>query len=298
MKTALPALLLAAVMAAPSAVAQFPAMRGAPGAAAPQIAPQDLPYTNNIAENPGFEKGLASDPEKGWVERIKNNAEAKCAFVPPNAGFKAFEGKKALHLKIKSPVKFQPKFLNDPNWGAFVASANNGKGASLAGVSQKFPVVPGRLYALRLRWRSEGLHKTNVDPGPDRGISQFEIDGTWLPAKGKKMEASGQFKAKPFTTDASEWTTFAMPDLVAAAAQAAKTKKMPNVAFIRPPKDAAFLMLNLKLNCCAPNVKPEVWIDQFELAEIDLDELKAALLPSLPAAAAQAAAAAGAAKAR
>ena len=82
------------------------------------------------------------------------------------------------------------------------------------------------------------------------------------------------------------------------AAQAAKTKKMPNVAFIRPPKDAAFLMLNLKLNCCAPNVKPEVWIDQFELAEIDLDELKAALLPSLPAAAAQAAAAAGAAKAR
>lgn len=271
----------ASVFAASPVFAQFPA-QGFPGATFGQqaqlaVAPQDLPYTNNLVSNPGFEKGLGDDPAKGWASRIKNDAETKAATIMPNAGFQAFEGKKALHLKIKSPVKFPSKFLDDPNYGTFLQTANKGKGPNAATVLQTVPVTPGKLYALRFRWRGSELRKPSVDPGPERGYAQFEFKGTWVPAKGKKPETLPQVKMPPIWTDSAEWKTVALPDLAAAAMVALKTKKPPQPAFIRAPQDVSAITLSLSLTSCTPGLKPEIWVDRFEFAEVEPEALKAAL---------------------
>ncbi len=293
--TGLSAVILA--FAAAQAQAQFPGR----GPALPEIPLEDLPYTNNIAKNPSFEKGLEENPLEGWVLRAVNGGDAKCAFLPANSTIKPFDGKKALHLRCKSPVKFSPKIAADPDWGAFIHGANGGKGAATASVTQRFPVVPGKLYAMRFRYvGGEDFSKMEINPGPDRGYCRLTVKANWIPEKGKKFETAqtgiilqSPSPAAQISKPTTEWTTWAMPVIpspteVAAAAEKAKAQKKPykppTPKFLKAPENAAFATVTISLECLKEKVKPEVFVDKFEFAEVTL--------PQNPAAAAAAAAAA------
>ena len=261
-------LLLAILCAAPaSALAQWfgqpPAVPAAP--AAPAVAPEDVPYTNNIVANPGFEKGFEKDSKSGWTFSGVNGVEAKFETAAPNKPVAPFEGKKSLRIFVKDAVKIPTKALKGP-WDEFKRSANDGKGSAKGSLVQLVPVRPGATYALRFRWRASGLYSHNA-PGPDRGLVHMNIRTVWCDKSGRGMWNDDSAKLCPseqIITDSAEWATFSWPKLTGPQELPRPTR---NRTLFTAPNNAAYLRIEISLECLRPKVKPEIWLDQFELAE-------------------------------
>ena len=242
------------------ALAQGP---GAPAGSA--IPAADLPYTNNLVLNPGFERGFERDAKKGWEVFVANGMEAKCETAAPNRPDQPFEGRKALHMFVKNTVKYSNKELNG-YWETFERAGNDGKGPPKATVRQYVAVRPGATYALRFRWRSSGLY-ANALPGPDRGLVELRIRAVWCDenCRGITSDPLAQFcPAENVKVDSEEWATYAWPNL-SGTKNPHETPK-PKRLFTAPAQ-AAYMRIDLQFVCMRAKVKPHVWIDQVELAE-------------------------------
>lgn len=259
------------------------------GAAAPAVAVSDIPYTNNVVENAGFEKGLDKDPRKGWMEREGEGAEVKIVSAPQGAPASELppDGKKALKLAVKKPRKFSNKQLNG-DYAAFVAVQ-----PVAAGVTQIVKVKPGAKYALRYSWRGVDFYPTVTAAGPGRGqmnatVAIVWLDSTMRPIPKDKLEAAAyafesnlaKATAAAMKDGSDGWKTFAYPAIPTPEEVVAKKKKIPS--FPAAPKGAAFARIAIGLSSKSPTAKPELWIDKFEFSEVPPVPVP---LPEAPAAA-------------
>lgn len=256
---------LVLAMAAAQSFAQFgPARVPAKAPAGPKIAEADIPYTNNVAANPGFEQKLVEDQKKGWFFSGTKDVEAKCVAFPPNSSEKPFEGNKAFQMVVKKPPKYSGKELNG-SWEAFL-KAEQAKGI----LRQMVPVKAGKRYAIRFRWKSSGLCADDPRPGPERGGASLSVTFAWRDKDGKAITEESDLLALNSSrlvarSDPDGWATYALPAIPSAADIAAKKKKPP--VFATPPKGATHLLVVATLNSHKAKVRPEFWLDQFEVAE-------------------------------
>lgn len=257
----------------------------------PTVAVADIPYTNNVVENAGFEKGFDKDPRKGWMEREGEGAEAKIVAHQPNnpSSVEPAEGRKALKLAVKKPARYSPKQLNG-DWATFIAVP-----PVSAGATQIVEVKPGAKYALRYRWRGTGFFQTDTIPGPNRGQMNTSVAIQWLgsnmrPLPKDKMEDS-EFSfqqhfalttGKAMQDGSEEWKTFAYPAFPKPEEVAAGKKKVP--AGISVPKEAKYARIVIGLTSKHPKAKPELWIDKFEFSEIPPVPVPVPAAPAAPAA--------------
>lgn len=267
MRATIPAFLLAAAFAAAALPAAAQAPAGAAPAAPPPpgaVAPEDLPYTNNVVQNPGFEKSFTTNAEKGWKDETWRGMDVDVENCPKNKPESAVDGKKALRFRVKKAVNYSYGELNGP-YDKFRKAGNDGDGPPVGRVEQHVPVRPGARYALRFRWRSDGLYFQGA-PGRDRGEVIGVFYGEWLDKRKEKIAVDSDFpppRWKKFQKDAEDkvWTTYTDPDFAELAA-----RERP-VQYFVPPPNAAFVRLVFEFTCRREKAKPEFWIDCVEFAE-------------------------------
>ena len=272
------ALFAAFVCALPAAMAQGwnqPSARSS-APAAPQIAPADIPYTNNVARDPGFEHGFEKDLRKGWVEQGTEGAEMKFISLAPNGAAKGpvapSEGRKALKIAIKKPAKYSGKQLNG-TWGEFLAVK-----PVAGGVSTLVPVKGGAEYAFKFDWCGLNFFQQETSPGPNRGLMAAGIYLTWL---GKDMKGLPKDKVeerdllilnsiaidskKVLAAGSDTWKTYAYPRIPPPEDLASGKAKRPG--FLKAPEGAAFVKVRFGLASQHNKAKPELYIDNFVWAE-------------------------------
>lgn len=241
----------------------------------PQVNLADLPYTNNVAQNPGFERGLEKDPSKGWFEQASEGAEIKMISAAPNAAAGSVQpatGRKALKIAIKKPAKYTGKQING-SWSEFLTVR-----PVAGGVSQIIPVKGGAEYALKFDWCGTGFFDQDTAAGPDRGIMTAGIYLQWL-GKDKK-NLSGEKLDKNFlhaanaimlnsqaalASGSETWKTYAFPKIPAPEDLVSGKAKKPG--FIKAPPTAAFVKIRLGLASQNAKARPALYIDNFVWAE-------------------------------
>lgn len=258
-----------AVLVAALAFAELPAaaQMPAPGPAAPPpgaVAEEDLPYTNNIVQNPGFEKSFASSVDKGWKDETWRGMDVDLENCPKNKQESAPDGKKALRFHVKKPVDYTYGELNGP-YDKFRKAGNEGDGPPVGRVEQYVPVRPGARYALRFRWRSEGLYYEGA-PGKNRGEVVGVFYGEWHDKRKEKIAADSSFPAPrwhKFQKDPKEpgWETYTDPNFADLA-----SRDRP-VQYFVPPPNAEYVRLVFEFHCRREKVRPEFWVDCVEFAE-------------------------------
>ena len=102
--------------------------------------PVELPLGRNLLRNGGFEEPFAADREHGWaVQEVQNGGRASLTTEVAHTGTQAL-------LLESDPVTFAPESYNLPDYGAFLKSANGGKGGGGVVVCQTVPVIAGRSF--------------------------------------------------------------------------------------------------------------------------------------------------------
>lgn len=213
----------------------------------------ELPLGLNMLSNGDFEGSLASSPSTGWtVTTVRNEAEAEIVPESPHSG------KSSLRLRVVKPVEYTPEASKDSDYGNFIKSANGGTGGAYARVDQEIPIQGGKSYALKIRYRTEGLKnevKVKKGDAEERGGGFLQVWLYWVGAKegeGKHICVSNEQQ----NTD--EWKVF---DNAQSAYQA--------VALPYPaPASATTARLAISVNATAPGITPVIHIDDVELVEV------------------------------
>ncbi|HEY3378051.1 MAG TPA: hypothetical protein VGL77_11220 [Armatimonadota bacterium] len=138
----------------------------------------EMPLGENLLKNGGFEEPFAADAENGWVAmELRNGAKASLS------NDLAHSGKQSLLLESE-PVTFAPESYNLADYGAFLKSANGGKGGSGVVVTQRIAVTPGKKYWVKAHYRALNMsdgEKKNAGAG--RGYIALSMSINWLGAK-------------------------------------------------------------------------------------------------------------------
>ena len=144
----------------------------------------EFPLGPNLLKNGDFEQPLAATPDQGWA--VTNSHSGGTAAISEGLGY---SGSHALLLRQTAPVAFTPEAYALPDYGAFIASANGGKGGGHVEVCQRVPVVAGRKYALRFHVRTLGFPGgENRNPGSNRGYVSLQ---TWVGWEGAGKSSLG-----------------------------------------------------------------------------------------------------------
>ena len=217
----------------------------------------ELPLGRNMVRNGGFEGGLAASPNDGWtVTTVRNDAEAEIVPESPHSG------KSSLRLRVVKPVEYTPEASKEADYGAFIKSANGGTGGAYARVDQEIPIQGGKSYALKIRYRSEGLkNEVKVKKGDteERGGGFFQV---WLYWVGAKEGEAKHIWVSNEQQNTEEWKTLDN------AQTSYHTVSLPYPA----PAGATAAKLAVSVNATAPGITPVIHIDDVELVEAPASE--------------------------
>ena len=205
------------------------------------------PLGVNQLKDGDFETGFIKDDTQGWVLEIaKEGAEAKLDKI-------AFSGQKSLLIAVTTPVKFTGDALKAKAWSDFVRAANGGKGGAHVSIKQQIPLEAGRQYRVRLHVRAEDQRRENRHPGSKRGYSAAIIYVFFKDAAGKH---TGTTALARLDKNSNEWVT--INDMTNTNARVG--------SLLTPPKGTVKAIVSFKYSCCAPDIKPKLWVDRFEIA--------------------------------
>jgi outer membrane protein assembly factor BamB len=137
----------------------------------------EMPLGRNLLRNSSFAEPLTKNMADGWqLEFAQNGATARIV----DGGR---SGRRALLLEETQPTVFEDKAYNLEDYGAFINSANGGKGPAHVSVAQRVPVQPGHKYTLRMWYHCDGMVDERKDKGHPRGYNAF---GPWVYWAGAK----------------------------------------------------------------------------------------------------------------
>ena len=207
------------------------------------------PLGVNLLKNGSFERDFVKDAREGWLFEVAQNG-ATATFD----GQVAFAGRRSLLLE--SPlVEFSEEAKLTPQWEDFVKAANGGKGGGHISLCQEIPVQGGKAYRSRLRFRSTDLRVESRAPGQKRGYSAAIIYVFYKAADGKSVGT--QVLAR---LDGDHWEWQTVNDLASRSeAQVGGT--------LTAPEGATSAIVSIKFTSCAPDIRPQLWIDDFEVVE-------------------------------
>jgi hypothetical protein len=159
----------------------------------------------NLLHNGTFEEPLVDskeDMDKGWyVSRAVGGSDATLSTESP------YTGHCSLLLETPIPVIFPPAEYKNPDYSAFLKSANGGRGGGDAYACQRVSVTGGHLYDFRYHFRSEDLQTELKGPGNPRGYIAFQCWIDWLcpsPHRGSRKGCGGSDYLQPTQ---HEWQT-------------------------------------------------------------------------------------------
>jgi hypothetical protein len=219
-----------------------------------------MPLGPNLIQNGGFEEALvnsAQDMAKGWfVTRAVNGNTATLSTDS------SYSGHRSLLLQAASPVVFTPEAYNNPDYGAFLSSANGGKGIGEVEVRQRVSVIPGHRYSVRFFFRSEnyaggGERKA---AGRPRGYVGFAAGIAWncpppSPNRGKQTPVANPFVNGSIARPIPDWYTVYNPQPSA-----------PPSPYTAPEGcNAADLVLDLRN---ASEDMPRFYVDDVEFVDV------------------------------
>jgi hypothetical protein len=150
-------------------------------------------------------------------------------------------------------VTFLPKSYDAPDYGAFLRSANGGKGGGGVEVVQKVPVTAGHRYSLRYRYRCEDFQAERKLPGRPRGYVAFFGRIDWLckpPKRGSSIGVASIFQSTP---DWKTVTDFRGWDM-----------STPYVA----PEGATAVQVIFGMRTMAEGRLPKFFLDDVELVDV------------------------------
>ena len=164
-----------------------------------------MPMGPNLLHNGTFEEPLVDskeDMDKGWyVSRAVGGSDATLSTESP------YTGHCSLLLETPIPVIFPPAEYKNPDYSAFLKSANGGRGGGDAYACQRVSVTGGHLYDFRYHFRSEDLQTELKGPGNPRGYIAFQCWIDWLcpsPHRGSRKGCGGSDYLQPTQ---HEWQT-------------------------------------------------------------------------------------------
>ncbi len=208
------------------------------------------PLGINLLKNGSFEQDFAQDPASGWKLEVTQNGGA--AEMVENM---AFAGKRSL-LISNTEVVFAPEALKTPKWEDFVKAANFGKGGGHVSICQFIPVVGGQAYRTRLFFRAEEVRRESRAPGNKRGYAAAILYVFYKDATGKHLGT--QVLAR---LDGDEWEWRAVNNL-------ASRSEAQVGGMMTAPVGATSAIVSFKFSSCAPDIKPRLWIDAFEISPV------------------------------
>jgi len=217
-----------------------------------------LPLGPNLLHDEGFEGAFvtsAQDMDKGWfISQAVNGNTAEMSTDAP------FSGHHSLLLEASAPVAFPAAAFNNPDYTAFMKSANGGKGFGEVQVRQRVKVTPGHQYSVRYRYRSENYIAERKSPGHPRGYVAFVDRIEWVcppssPNRGKQIPIGNQYTTNLVDRSVSDW--FTVYDLQNFAPPAPYTAPKDAVA-----ADIVFYMRN------ASDALPRFFFDNVEFVDV------------------------------
>lgn len=206
-----------------------------------------FPLGPNLLKNGDFEEPLAASPDQGWAVGAARNGGT--AAISDGAGY---SGGHSLLLQQTAPVIFTPEAYTLPDYGAFINSANGGKGSGYAEVRQRAPVVAGHKYALRFHLRTLDFPGgENKDPGPKRGYVSLMCWVNWEADAGNLWALNHQ-------DSTPEWATLT---------NARFNYYGVATPYVAPPK-ATFANIQFSLVDNAAQHLPKAYLDNVEFVEV------------------------------
>ena len=169
-----------------------------------------MPLGPNLLHNWSFEDPFvtsAQDVDKGWfISQAVNGNDGQMSTEAP------YSGHQSLLLKASAPVVFPAEAYNNPDYGAFIKSANGGKGFGEVQVRQRVKVIPGHQYSMRYQYRSENYVPERKVPGNPRGYVAFAGRIEWVcpppsPNRGKRTPVGDQYTTNLVDRSISDWYT-------------------------------------------------------------------------------------------
>ena len=219
-----------------------------------------MPLGSNLIRNGSFEDPFVDSAQaidKGWyITRAENGNDAVITTES------SYSGHQSLLLKTSVPVSFPPEAYNYPDYGAFLKSANGGKGYGNVEVRQRVVVTPGHQYSFRLQFRSEdnpgwGERK---NPGHPRGFVSLANWIDWIcpppsPNRGKRTPLASPYNTNSIYGPVPDWVTVYDPQTLA-----------PTAPYTAPEgcsaADIVFFMRN------ATDSLPKFFVDNVEFVDV------------------------------
>lgn len=122
------------------------------------------------------EKGpLGAGRGQGWyIDKALNGNDAVMSTES------SYSGHQSLLLEASVPVSFPPEAYSNPDYNAFLKTANGGKGPAEVEVYQQVKVTPGHQYSMRFQFRSQDYPGGRNTPGHPRGYVLFNSRIQWV----------------------------------------------------------------------------------------------------------------------
>ncbi|MDR1304515.1 MAG: hypothetical protein LBK76_04750 [Verrucomicrobiales bacterium] len=146
-----------------------------------------LPLGVNLLKNGGFEEPFADSDRAGWqVNDHNGNFSAVSADLPRS-------GARSLLMGTAHEQVFPDAMFDNPDFGAFIRSANGNQGMPMTQVRQRVPVTAGHRYAVRFDYLTEDMRGEYQGKGRQRGYTDLGGRIDWICAP-QKNGVSGLIK--------------------------------------------------------------------------------------------------------
>ena len=217
-----------------------------------------MPLGSNLIRNGSFEDPLVASPQdenKGWfIDRAVNGNDAAVSAETP------FSGHESLLLKASVPVAFPPDAYNNPDYGAFLRSANGGKGVGEVEIRQRVTVIPGHRYSMRFRFWGPTYPGERKNVGHPRGNIVLSSRIEWIcppPSPNRGMKTSVFVPYDNFSTEKPlpDWYTVYNPQGLA-----------PPAPYMAPDGAAAADIVFYFRN--ATDSLPKFFVDNVEFVDV------------------------------
>ena len=164
-----------------------------------------------------------------------------------------YSGHHSLLMQTTTPVRFPPEGYNDPDYAAFIRSANGGSGGGMVEVLQTVPVVAGHRYSVRYHYRCEDFQPERKQPGHPRGYVAFggRVEWRCTPPHRAPADSVGSFY-----DSAPEWQRIA------------DYRGWDMARPYRAPEDAKEAIVIFALKTFAEGRRPKVYIDDVEFVDL------------------------------
>lgn len=207
-----------------------------------------LPLGRNLLRNGGFEGAFSNSREDGW-KVVSTHSGMEVSMSPELP----YSGHRSLLFRQTQPVHYSKESFQLQDYGAFIRSANDGKGGGQATVQQRFPVKAGHKYQMRVHYRTYDLKSEEKGVGPNRGYSMFSVWIYWEGGEGGHVWLADVKQA----TEA--WAH------VYGRGGGAHGTPMPYTV----PNGVTHAVVSLSAVVNAPHNFPTVFVDQVEFVEVE-----------------------------